>query len=199
MLSKQTYKRCFKGRPLESLRTLSSCPSLAFLLLGLGCAHTWSLGFPPALQTHPSLALAIALSLACTEMPVYFPLTLGKSSCPLLSCPRPLGVKTYPVLAGLCFFPEIFCCCCLVSKLCLTLCNLMDSSSPGSSVHGIFQLRILEWVAISSQTQGLNLHLLLSCVFLKILLFFVSLLNSPKPAIFNKYILKLSIYLERKL
>ena len=27
--------------------------------------------------------------------------------------------------------------CCLVTKLCLTLCNPMDCSSPGSSVHGI--------------------------------------------------------------
>ena len=28
-------------------------------------------------------------------------------------------------------------------------CDLMDCSSPGSSVHGISQVRILEWVAIS--------------------------------------------------
>ena len=33
---------------------------------------------------------------------------------------------------------------------CLTLCNPMDCSWPGSSVHGISQTRILEWVAISS-------------------------------------------------
>ena len=32
---------------------------------------------------------------------------------------------------------------------CLTLCDPMDSSLPGSSVHGILQARILEWVAIS--------------------------------------------------
>ena len=32
---------------------------------------------------------------------------------------------------------------------CLTLCNSMNCSSPGSSVHGIFQAKILEWVAIS--------------------------------------------------
>ena len=32
---------------------------------------------------------------------------------------------------------------------CLTLCNPMDSSPPGSSVHRILQIRILEWVAIS--------------------------------------------------
>ena len=37
----------------------------------------------------------------------------------------------------------------LVAQLCLTLCNPMDCSLPGSSVHGIFQARVLEWVAIS--------------------------------------------------
>ena len=36
-----------------------------------------------------------------------------------------------------------------VSQLCLTLCDLMACSLPGSSVHGIFQARALEWVAIS--------------------------------------------------
>ena len=36
-----------------------------------------------------------------------------------------------------------------VAQLCLTLCNPMDYSLPGSSVHGIFQARVLEWVAIS--------------------------------------------------
>ena len=37
-----------------------------------------------------------------------------------------------------------------VVQSCLTLCNPMDCSLPGSSVHGIFQPRILEWVSISS-------------------------------------------------
>ena len=36
------------------------------------------------------------------------------------------------------------------AQSCLTLCNPMDCSLPGSSVLGIFQARILEWVAISS-------------------------------------------------
>ena len=36
----------------------------------------------------------------------------------------------------------------LVAQSCLTLCNPMDCSPPGSSVHGIFQARILEWVGI---------------------------------------------------
>ena len=37
----------------------------------------------------------------------------------------------------------------LVAKSCLTLCDPMDCSPQGSSVHGILQARILEWVAIS--------------------------------------------------
>ena len=36
-----------------------------------------------------------------------------------------------------------------VAQLYLTLCDPMDCSLPGSSVHGIFQARVLEWVAIS--------------------------------------------------
>ena len=46
---------------------------------------------------------------------------------------------------------------CSVSQSCLTLCDPMDCSSPGSSVHGIFQARLLEWVAIwvtAKSTQG---------------------------------------------
>ena len=37
----------------------------------------------------------------------------------------------------------------LVSQLCLTLCDTMNYSPPGSSVHEILQVRLLEWVAIS--------------------------------------------------
>ena len=37
----------------------------------------------------------------------------------------------------------------LIAPSCLTLCIPMDCSSPGSSVHGILQARILQWVAIS--------------------------------------------------
>ena len=46
----------------------------------------------------------------------------------------------------------------IVAQTCLSLCHLMDCSPPGSSVHGISQARILQWVAIpfsrgSSQTR----------------------------------------------
>ena len=36
-----------------------------------------------------------------------------------------------------------------VTQSCLSLCDPMDCSLSGSSVHGIFQARILEWFAIS--------------------------------------------------
>ena len=38
---------------------------------------------------------------------------------------------------------------CIVTKSCLPLCDPMNYSMPGSTVHGIFQARIMEWVAIS--------------------------------------------------
>ena len=40
-------------------------------------------------------------------------------------------------------------CICSVAQSYPTLCNPMDFSLPGSSVHGIFQARILDWIAIS--------------------------------------------------
>ena len=43
-----------------------------------------------------------------------------------------------------------------VAQSCPTLCDPMDSSLPGSTVHGIFQARILEWAAISFSKDLLN-------------------------------------------
>ena len=49
-------------------------------------------------------------------------------------------------------------------QLCPTLCDPMDCSPPGSSVHGILQTRTLKWAAMpscrGSSQPGLNLHLL---------------------------------------
>ena len=42
------------------------------------------------------------------------------------------------------------CCCCSVAKSCPTVCDLMDSSPAGSSLHGVLQARVLEWAAIPS-------------------------------------------------
>ena len=55
--------------------------------------------------------------------------------------------------------PLQLCLCAKSLHLCLTLCDPMDCSPPGSSVHGILQARILEWIAMfssrgSSQSRG---------------------------------------------
>ena len=42
----------------------------------------------------------------------------------------------------------IFMCMCSVAQACPTLCDPMDCSLPGSSVHGILQAGVLEWVII---------------------------------------------------
>ena len=46
---------------------------------------------------------------------------------------------------------------------CPTLCNPIDGSSPGSSVPGILQARILEWVAISFSNARMHAKSLQSC------------------------------------
>ena len=57
------------------------------------------------------------------------------------------GVTVEPIIQVICF---VVGCGRLVAELCLTLCNPVHCSPPGSSVHGIFQASTLEWVAISS-------------------------------------------------
>ena len=58
-----------------------------------------------------------------------------------------------------------------VTQLYLTLCDPMDCSPPGSSIHGILQARILEWVAIpfsrgSSRPRDGTLVSCIACRFL---------------------------------
>ena len=58
------------------------------------------------------------------------------------------------------------CLCAQLLQLCSTLCDLMDCSLPGSSVHGTFQPRILEWVAMPSSREPpqLNDQSYISCI-----------------------------------
>ena len=48
---------------------------------------------------------------------------------------------------------------CSVAQSCPSLCDLMDRSLPGSSVLGIFQTRILEWIAIFSSKGSSQLRI----------------------------------------
>ena len=59
------------------------------------------------------------------------------------------------ILVGLYLYYKLYSLCvCSVAQLCLTLCDPMDCGLPGSSAHGIFPPRILEWVAISSSRRS---------------------------------------------
>ena len=66
------------------------------------------------------------------------------SSCPQ-SLPASESFPTYFKIQVASFIENA-----MLLQLCPTLCDPMDCSLPGSSVHGILQARILEWVAVPS-------------------------------------------------
>ena len=96
--------------------------------------------------------------------------------------------------------------CVLAAQLCPTLCNPMDCSPPGSSVHGISQARIQEWVAIPSSRRSsrprdqtcvsyFSLHLLQWQAGSLPL----SHLGSPKVQLFTPHVLRCSVEALRSL
>ena len=62
-----------------------------------------------------------------------------------------------------------------VAQSCLTLSNPMDCSLPGSSIHGIFQARVLEWGAIAFSQ---NVYILFQNLLKILLVKFIPSLNS---------------------
>ena len=65
-----------------------------------------------------------------------------------LGSPMLLQMALFHYFYSWVIFHCVYVCIVLVTQSCLTLCDPMDSSLSGSSVHGIFQARILEWVVI---------------------------------------------------
>ena len=68
-----------------------------------------------------------------------------------------------------CYYSCVCVCVCKSMQLCLTLCDPMDCSPPGSSVHGILQARVLMWVAMpssrgSSQPKDWTCVFYVSCI-----------------------------------
>ena len=60
-----------------------------------------------------------------------------------------------------------------------TLSDPMDCSLPGSSVHGIFQARVLEWVAIAFSVQEISQVLFIKPRYNKVLYLILMTLNDP--------------------
>ena len=117
--------------------------------------HTWHKNFHlNHFYTYSPIGLKI-LTLLCKQSPKLL------SSCKIKiyislkkqSLPPPVPGNLYPVfsLYGFYFSRNLICCYCyLVAKSCLTLCDPMDFSLPGSSGHGISKARKPEWVAMLS-------------------------------------------------
>ena len=79
---------------------------------------------------------------------------ISSPSAPVLELRLVIFLLFFVILLPLCsslniYLTLLFKILCLVAKSYLTLFDPMDCSPPGSSVHGIFQARILEWIAIS--------------------------------------------------
>ena len=74
---------------------------------------------------------------------------------------------------------------------CPTLCDPVDCSPPGSSVHGILQARIQEWVAISSYILLYKFVETKYWVVQKVCLCFCKSLQTFWPTQFNKIIIKI--------
>ena len=91
----------------------------------------YNINQPICIHTHTHIYLPSPLSLLPTSTP--HPSSLGLTE---LQAELPVLHINFPVL-------------CSVASVMSDSCNPIDSSPPGFSVHGIFQARILKWVAIS--------------------------------------------------
>ena len=107
--------------------------------------HTVETGFRrllpiPLLATISTAHGAALTHLVLIAVPCFSP--LKTYLCPYLYCRLLMGFRKITKIIV------------LVAQSCLTLCNPMDCNPPGSSVHGILQARIVEWVAKASSRES---------------------------------------------
>ena len=79
------------------------------------------------------------------ERPAFIHLVIKQTSNPAIRR-MPFQVLGHSMTAS----ELVFSCVYSVTQSCPTLCDPLDCSPPGSSVHEVFQSRVLDWVAISS-------------------------------------------------
>ena len=80
-----------------------------------------------------------------------------------------------------------------VAQSCPTLCDPMDCSPPGSSVHGIFQARVLEWVAITVSVNNNSIPINGSCCCFNFYYYLIQpslLITCSRQVITGNYILE---------
>ena len=125
----------------ETKQTLSSFLTPFLIILGLNyysnllspCFVRWSQK-PTYLQVFPLLSLLQPFFIFQGQCCYYT--ELDQVTIALCCLTASSLFPTHPIVVV------------LVTQLCPTLCDIMDYSTPGSSVHGIFQARILEWLVL---------------------------------------------------
>ena len=126
----------FSEKPLKVSQRIKGCPWIGLLLLNI---------LPDHWKTEGKFKLRIVMAGFQGQIEI---LLLGrivtqqclKEVCGLVISRQMVGSEMSPIERK----KEIE-----VAQSCLTLCDGMDCSLPGSSVHGIFQAIVLEWIAIS--------------------------------------------------
>ena len=93
-------------------------------------------------QSHGERCLASYSPWGCKEMDMTKQLSMRANDYPSNK-----GLSPLP------FWLSSISVCLLVAQSCPTLCDHVDCSPPGSSVHGILQARILQWVAMASSRE----------------------------------------------
>ena len=131
---------------------LNTCKSFHYvdaLLLKQVCWASW-------LLTMCHYYIYISLYIQCEQLSTNF-FRKCPQKCHWVKDTYPLKALHWCIWTSV-YTPQVsiflfFFLCCPVAVLCLTLlCYFMDYSTSGSSVHGISQVRILEWVAIVCHT-----------------------------------------------
>ena len=102
--------------------------------------------FPPPVCPAQNVGLIFRITALVISIPSFFCSTLTD----IMIKYKPFSSYLRPPFLAFLLVPVL----CVYVPSCPTLCEPMDSSPPGFSVRGIFQARILEWVAISSSRRS---------------------------------------------
>ena len=126
----------------------ASCPSLFPRVSSNSCSLSW--------RCHPTiLASVVPFSSSLQFFPAlrYFPMSwlfsLGGQNTETLASASVLAMNIQGLISFRIELFDLLAALSEVAQSCPTLCNPMNCSLPGSSIHEIFQARILEWAAIS--------------------------------------------------
>ena len=128
---KVSYKKIHKGCRMSTADRVITQQAITYYLHISWACYTYNVAATKSFQSCPTLCDPIDGSPPRLPRPWDSP---GKNT----------GVGCHFLLRGMKVESESE-----VAQSCPTLCDPMDCSLPGSSVHGIFQARVLEWVAIA--------------------------------------------------